>query len=165
MNYYEYKSAIGRLLLFSDGRALKKVTFLSASENKTLVEHEPASDHLLDHVLKESCRQLDEWFAGKRQTFDLPLAPDGTDFQQQVWQALQEIPYGTTCSYGDLARTLGKPSASRAVGAANGQNPIALIIPCHRVIGADGSLTGYAFGMERKKKLLNFEAQHQLRLF
>lgn len=161
MNYYQYNSAIGRLLLFSDGRALKKVTFLSSLENKALVEYEPTSDD----VLKEACRQLDEWFAGERQEFDLPLAPDGTEFQQQVWQALQKIPYGTTCSYGDLARQLGRPSASRAVGAANGQNPIALIIPCHRVIGADGSLTGYAFGIERKKKLLNFEAQHQLRLF
>ena len=160
MNYLQYQSPVGRLLLFSDGRALKKVTFLSGVESETLVEHES----LADDVLKETCRQLDEWFAGERQNFDLPLAPDGTDFQQQVWQELQKIPYGTTCSYGELARQLGKPSASRAVGAANGQNPIALIIPCHRVIGADGSLTGYAFGIERKKKLLTFEAQHQLQL-
>ncbi len=161
MNYHQYNSAVGRLLLFSDGRALKKVTFLSSSENETLVEH--AS--LTDGVLAEACRQLDEWFAGERQSFDLPLAPDGSEFQQQVWQELQNIPFGSTCSYGELAKRLGKPSAARAVGAANGQNPIALIIPCHRVIGCDGSMTGYAFGLERKKKLLAFEAQHQLQLF
>ena len=185
MNYYQYNSVVGRLLLFSDGRALKKVTFVSPSDNafdisdnaldismtnhsanSSLVACElPVGDELRDSVLKEACRQLDEWFAGERKCFDLPLAPDGTDFQKEVWQALQKIPYGTTCSYSDLAKQIGKPQAARAVGAANGQNPIALIIPCHRVIGADGSLTGYAFGVERKKKLLNFEAQHQLRLF
>ncbi len=161
MNYHQYNSIVGRLLLFSDGRALKKVTFLSSLENETLVEHAP----LTDTVLAQTCRQLDEWFAGERQSFELPLAPDGTEFQQQVWRELQNVPFGTTCSYGDIARRLGKPSSARAVGAATGQNPIALIIPCHRVIGADGAITGYAFGLERKEKLLAFEAQHQLQLF
>lgn len=103
-------------------------------------------------------RQLQEYFAGTRQVFDLPLAPQGTAFQQQVWAALCAIPFGETRSYGEQARSIGNENAVRAVGLANGKNPIAIIVPCHRVIGAKGTLTGYAGGLERKRWLLAHEA-------
>ncbi|HTA41765.1 MAG TPA: methylated-DNA--[protein]-cysteine S-methyltransferase [Bryobacteraceae bacterium] len=102
-------------------------------------------------------RQLKEFFAGERQDFDIPLAPKGTAFQKRVWAELVKIPFGETISYGQLARRIGNPSASRAVGRANGTNPIALIVPCHRVIGSDGSLTGYGGGLDLKEKLLAWE--------
>jgi len=102
--------------------------------------------------------QLGEYFTGRRRAFDLPLAPVGTDFQKAVWRALTETPFGRTMTYGELAHRLGRPSAARAVGAANGMNPIAIIVPCHRVIGADGRLTGYAGGLDIKRKLLELEA-------
>jgi methylated-DNA-[protein]-cysteine S-methyltransferase len=105
-----------------------------------------------------AARQLAEYFAGRLTTFDLPLAPAGTQFQRRVWSALQTIPYGHTWSYGELARQIGRQTASRAVGLANGKNPIALVIPCHRVIGSDGSLTGYGGGLDRKRFLLDLEA-------
>ena len=101
--------------------------------------------------------QLREYFAGARRTFDLPLAPHGTAFQQRVWAALRAIPYGETCTYGELAAAIGSPNASRAVGMANHRNPISIVIPCHRVIGANGTLTGYAGGLEIKRKLLALE--------
>ncbi|MFN0133466.1 MAG: methylated-DNA--[protein]-cysteine S-methyltransferase [Phycisphaerales bacterium] len=115
--------------------------------------HTPAQRHLLDRVHA----QLDEYFAGTRHGFNLPLAPIGTAFQQRVWAALLHIPYGTTTTYGDLARRLGTPNAARAVGAANGANPIAIIIPCHRVIDAAGRLHGYGGGLNRKQWLLEHE--------
>lgn len=102
-------------------------------------------------------RQLAEYFAGERRSFDLPLAPEGTEFQRAVWDALSAIPYGRTMGYGELARGLGRPAASRAVGRANGANPIPVIVPCHRVIGAQGDLTGYGGGLERKRFLLRLE--------
>jgi len=102
-------------------------------------------------------RQLGEFFAGKRKTFDLPLAPEGSDFQKQVWAELVRIPYGETISYAELAKRMGRDGAARAVGRANATNPIAIVVPCHRVIGADGSLTGYAYGVELKRSLLDFE--------
>jgi methylated-DNA-[protein]-cysteine S-methyltransferase len=108
-------------------------------------------------VLARAAAQLTEYFAGERRDFDLPLAPSGTEFQRAVWRALAEIPFGATCSYGDLARSLGRPSASRAVGAANGRNPISIILPCHRVIGASGELTGYGGGLPMKRWLLDHE--------
>jgi len=110
-------------------------------------------------VLVEARRQLEEYFAGDRHDFDLPLAGPGTAFQQRVWEQLRQIPFGETASYGDIARRLGMPpGASRAVGLANGANPIAIVVPCHRVIGSDGSLTGYAGGIERKRFLLGLES-------
>ncbi|QND86288.1 Methylated-DNA--protein-cysteine methyltransferase [Chromobacterium vaccinii] len=112
-----------------------------------------------DAALAEVARQLAEYQAGERQAFDLPLAPQGTAFQQQVWAALREIPYGHTVSYGELARALGNPDGARAVGRANATNPIALIVPCHRVLGTDGSLTGYAGGLPLKAALLRFELE------
>jgi methylated-DNA-[protein]-cysteine S-methyltransferase len=108
-------------------------------------------------LLEEGRRQLLEYLAGERQIFDLPLAPAGTPFQRAVWQALQTIPYGQTRSYGDIARQIGRPKAFRAVGMANHENPIPIFIPCHRVVGSDGSLTGYAGGLELKKALLGLE--------
>ncbi|MFJ6466741.1 methylated-DNA--[protein]-cysteine S-methyltransferase [Streptomyces sp. NPDC091387] len=105
----------------------------------------------------EAIRQLDAYFAGELREFDLPLALDGTPFQRTVWAELQRIPYGETRSYGELAEILGKPGASRAVGLANGKNPVGVIVPCHRVIGASGSLTGYGGGLDRKQRLLAFE--------
>jgi methylated-DNA-[protein]-cysteine S-methyltransferase len=108
-------------------------------------------------MLKRVSSQLDQYFAGKRQVFDVPLAPRGTGFQRDVWAVLQTIPFGVTWSYGRVARQLGRPRAVRAVGAANGRNPISIVIPCHRVIGADGSLTGYGGGLPRKRWLLEHE--------
>lgn len=109
--------------------------------------------------------QLREYFAGARTQFDLPLAPRGTAFQRQVWEALRPIPHGTTTSYGAIAASIGRPTASRAVGAANGQNPIAIVVPCHRVVGSTGALTGYGGGMDRKRWLLGHEtAQRQSRV-
>jgi methylated-DNA-[protein]-cysteine S-methyltransferase len=108
-------------------------------------------------VLELAAAQLAEYFAGDRRTFELPLAPQGTAFQRRVWDALLRIPYGETWSYGRLAREIGSPSASRAVGAANGKNPLSIIVPCHRVIGATGALTGYAGGVAAKQWLLAHE--------
>lgn len=122
--------------------------------------HAPGIETLgkpVDDALPEATRQLREYFAGERTTFDLPLNPAGTEFQHQVWAALREIPYGETRTYGQLAAALGKPHASRAVGMANGRNPISIVVPCHRVVGASGKLTGFAGGVERKDYLLTFE--------
>ncbi|MGI9273281.1 MAG: methylated-DNA--[protein]-cysteine S-methyltransferase [Endozoicomonas sp.] len=154
MNYEIVESPFGTLLLVSDGKALLRLEFIDLEGG-----FEPETDWKLqaDTVLQATRKQLGEWCAGERQAFDLPLAPQGTDFQQQVWQQLRRIPFGETSTYGELAAVLGKPKAARAVGAANGKNPISLIIPCHRVNGSDGSLTGYAWGLERKKQLLEFE--------
>jgi len=105
----------------------------------------------------EAAEQLDEYFAGRRDAFDLPLTLHGTEFQQRVWSALLEIPYGETWTYGELAEHIGQPTASRAVGLANGKNPIGVIVPCHRVVGADGGLTGYGGGLNRKQSLLEHE--------
>ena len=117
----------------------------------------PAGPEGRGGVLLRAAAQLTEYFAGERRDFDLPLAPRGTAFQVEVWRALARIPFGATCSYGDLARTIGRPAASRAVGAANGKNPIAIILPCHRVIGASGELTGYGGGLPMKRWLLDHE--------
>jgi methylated-DNA-[protein]-cysteine S-methyltransferase len=108
-------------------------------------------------VLDRAARELDEYLAGTRRSFDLPLAPRGTPFQRAVWEALTAIPYGTTATYAQLATAVGRPAAVRAVGQANGRNPIAVVVPCHRVVGADGSLTGYAGGTDRKAALLDLE--------
>lgn len=110
-------------------------------------------------VLREALRQLREYFAGARTRFDLPLDPPGTDFQRKVWRAIAAVPAGATISYAELARRCGKPAAIRAVGAATGRNPVTVIVPCHRIVGSDGSLTGYAGGLDRKRKLLDLEAR------
>jgi methylated-DNA-[protein]-cysteine S-methyltransferase len=144
-------SPIGELLLLSDGEALTGLSMQDASRPLPIDPGwEPAA-------LDEPRRELEEYFAGERTSFDLPLRPRGSAFQQAVWHALTGIPYGETRSYGEIARAIGKPDAVRAVGAANGANPIAVIVPCHRVIGADGSLTGFGGGLERKRTLLDLE--------
>jgi methylated-DNA-[protein]-cysteine S-methyltransferase len=110
-------------------------------------------------LFAEAVEQVEEYFAGSRTHFDLPLGPVGTEFQQRVWEALQAIPYGQTVAYGQIATKIGNPAASRAVGLANGRNPIGIIVPCHRVVGSTGCLTGYGGGLERKQFLLDFERE------
>jgi methylated-DNA-[protein]-cysteine S-methyltransferase len=153
----EVPSPIGTLLLSGDGHALTGV-FMEKHRH----EPEPAvrSGRRDDAAFRAAREQLEGYFAGELQVFDLPLALRGTEFQQRVWTALRQIPYGTTISYLELARRTGNPQAVRAVGAANGRNPISIIVPCHRVIGADGSLTGFGGGLERKDWLLRHEASH-----
>ena len=156
VNAIVHDSPIGPLTLVSDGACLVGLHFEGREP--------PGALHKSDTVLATTARQLDTYFAGRLRTFDLPLAPAGTPFQQRVWSALRGIPFGETRSYAQLAKAIGKPSAMRAVGAANGRNPIAIIVPCHRVIGADGSLTGFGGGIERKKFLLSLEQGNELRL-
>ncbi len=147
-------SPIGELTLISDGDAL---TALCLPTHR----HRPpvARDARIDAgPFGEAIAQLEGYFAGDRQDFDLPLAPRGTAFQQQVWLALRAIPYGTTTTYGEVAASIGNPTAVRAVGLANGRNPIPIVIPCHRVVGADGSLTGYGGGLDLKRALLDLES-------
>jgi methylated-DNA-[protein]-cysteine S-methyltransferase len=158
MNAFSYfESPIGRLLLTSDGTALTGL-YMEPSRKAQ------CTDGWLEDVtvapLSATVRQLTEYFEGTRREFDLPLRLQGTVFQQRVWRQLTEIPYGQTWSYGQLAERIDKPSASRAVGLANGRNPISILVPCHRVIGADGSLTGYGGGIERKRWLLVHEGLH-----
>ena len=155
MTYYTtMPSPVGELTLTSDGRALTAVYFEAPRYGPTTTDGWIPDDA----VLADARRQLEEYFCGERTEFDLALAPYGTDFQRTVWKALTEIPFAATTSYGQIASQIGKPSASRAVGAANGRNPISIIVPCHRVIGSGGDLTGYGGGLDRKRWLLNHEA-------
>jgi methylated-DNA-[protein]-cysteine S-methyltransferase len=147
--YDTIDSPLGELLLAGDGHAL---TALHMGGSPALGwRRDPAR-------FREAAEQLRAYFAGDLRDFEIPLAPHGTPFQQRVWAALREIPYGTTISYAELAATVRRPGAARAVGAANGRNPIAVVIPCHRVIGASGTLTGYGGGLDRKRLLLDLEA-------
>ena len=142
---------LGDLLLVALDGALVKAHFAPYDV--------PAAPESPDEpVLREAVRQLQEHFAGERTDFDLPLAPPGTAFQKRVWDELRRIPYGTTTTYGALALRLGDPRCVRAVGLANGRNPIAVVVPCHRVVGSDGKLRGYAGGIERKQRLLALES-------
>ena len=150
-------SPIGPLFLVADDEGLREVRF--ASERRA---HSPEQGWLHSpQKLAEVRRQLEAYFAGERHTFDLPLTPQGTPFQQMVWQALTTIPFAMTTSYGRLSQQIRRPTASRAVGAANGRNPIPIIIPCHRVIGSNGKLTGFAGGLAAKQWLLEHELAHQ----
>jgi methylated-DNA-[protein]-cysteine S-methyltransferase len=151
--YTTVDSPIGELLLVGDGHALRGLHMVEGRRPVAPRDDwTPAADRF-DHVRAE----LDEYFAGRRTAFEVPLAMKGTPFQRTVWHALLEIPYGETTSYGELARRVGQPGAARAVGLANGSNPIAVIVPCHRVVGANGKLTGYGGGMDRKRILLDLE--------
>jgi methylated-DNA-[protein]-cysteine S-methyltransferase len=152
--YTTLESPIGELLVAGDGEALRGL-YLQAGPSAISV---PALWRRADEPFAAARDQLGEYFAGERSSFDLALGGAGTPFQERVWRALLEIPYGETSSYGELARRIGRPDAVRAVGLANGRNPISIIVPCHRVIGADGALTGYAGGLERKRFLLDLEA-------
>ena len=159
--YYDYlKTPIGSLLLAGTGDALCRVEFERGGKPV-----EPEDDWTeKPTALAEAKGQLSEYFRGERTGFDLRLEPRGTEFQCAVWEALSSIPYGETVSYGELAEEIGRPSAVRAVGAANGRNPIPIILPCHRVIGSDGSLVGFGGGLDTKRFLLDLESGVQ-RLF
>lgn len=153
------ESPIGRLMLTTDGTALTGL-YMNLYRNKPSKLPGLGDDWIQNATidpLPAAARQLKEYFAGKRREFDLPLRMAGTEFQQRVWRELTKIPFGETRSYGQLAKRLNNPNGSRAVGLANGRNPIAIIVPCHRVIGADGSLTGFGGGIERKEWLLSHE--------
>jgi methylated-DNA-[protein]-cysteine S-methyltransferase len=159
VSFTQIESPVGPLLLAADHTGLRNIVFVNG-------RHTARPDptwHQDARLLHEPIRQLQAYFAGELETFSLPLAPAGTAFQLAVWRGLCAIPYGETISYGELARRLGNPNASRAVGLANGSNPIPIVIPCHRVIGSNGKLTGYGGGLPIKEKLLALE-RRQLRL-
>jgi methylated-DNA-[protein]-cysteine S-methyltransferase len=147
-------SPVDDLVLTGDGMSITGCYFRSHRH-----QDDPAAGlERDDGAFADAVAQLDEYFAGERTEFDLPLAPSGTEFQLRVWQQLRTIRYGATCSYADIARGIGATNGFRAVGLANGRNPISIIVPCHRVIGANGSLTGYGGGLERKRFLLDLES-------
>lgn len=147
---------MGRVRLARTARGLAGVWFEGQKHHPGELSVPQRPD---DALLREAAAQLQRYFAGTQTRFELPLDLQGTPFQRSVWQALLRIPAGRTCSYGELARTIGAPAAVRAVGAAVGRNPASLVVPCHRVLGADGTLTGYAGGIERKRALLALEAR------
>lgn len=154
-HYLVVTTPVGELTLIAGEQGLAAVLWQNdrpARIRATLDRY--TADHPL---LIETARQLGEYFAGTRQQFELPLQPEGTPFQRQVWQALSTIPYGETRSYAQIAQQIGRPNAVRAVGAANGRNPLSIIVPCHRVIGANGKLTGFAGGLTVKAQLLTLE--------
>jgi methylated-DNA-[protein]-cysteine S-methyltransferase len=152
--YTKLDSPIGELLLVGDGHSLRG---LYIQEGRTAIDVR-AGWQQAEQPFVAASMQLAEYFAGRRSSFDVPLVTTGSAFERRVWSALQDIPYGESTSYGELARRIGEPGAARAVGLANARNPIAVIVPCHRVIGADGSLTGYGGGLARKRFLLDLEA-------
>ncbi len=158
ITYYDFHaSPVGTLLLGLNERGVSHLLFDKGRQSLPITsdwKHDPSR---LDCMRT----QLDAYFAGRLQEFDLPLAPNGSDFQLAVWSELKKIPYGETITYGAIARTLGDVSASRAVGAANGQNPISIIVPCHRVIGSNGKLVGYGGGLPNKKFLIELEQRHR----
>lgn len=157
LEYARMPSPLGELLLAGDAMGLRAIELPGPGQAQALrAGWRPGT-----RFVAEAMRQLEEWLAGKREDFELALAPPGTAFQQRVWQELRRIPFGATISYGELARRIGSPGASRAVGAANGANPIPIVIPCHRVIAADGSLGGYSGGLDFKRWLLAHERRRQ----
>jgi methylated-DNA-[protein]-cysteine S-methyltransferase len=151
--YTTFESPIGELLLLGDGQALRGLYMQAGRKPVAIAPSWERSARPFTDVHA----QLEEYFAGRRIAFDVPLAMEGSPFERLVWRALREIPYGATASYGEVARSIGHPLAARAVGLANGRNPISVIVPCHRVIGANGTLTGYGGGLERKRLLLELE--------
>lgn len=156
MYYCHFDTPIGELLLAGDHNALALVGFPQGS-----MRRDPHPDWVLNPApFAEAMRQLNEYFAGQRRSFNLPLKLNGTDFQVRVLEELTTIPYGETRSYAAIAESIGRPRACRAVGAANGRNPIPIIVPCHRVIGKSGDLTGFGGGLDTKKALLRLEAEH-----
>ena len=163
MHYLEHDSPLGRMLIAATDRGLRHVAFEDQRHFKGIAGLQPGSQHKPQHnpqhpLLQQAVQQLDAYFAGLLRNFELPLDTVGTEFQHSVWRGLLAIPFGRTSSYAELAHQIGNPKAVRAVGAANGRNPIAIIVPCHRVIGAAGTLVGYAGGLERKRFLLALES-------
>lgn len=159
MYYSHMDSPVGRLLLAADDAGIRLISFPTGSRTRTVEDGWQESDE----PFVETKRQMAAYFAGELRDFDLPLAPQGTPFQLSVWNALRRIPYGKTVSYGAIAKQIGRPSASRAVGAANGANPLPIVVPCHRVIGSTGSLTGFGGGIDTKAALLRLEGADQER--
>ncbi len=156
MYYCYFETPIGELLLAGEADALTMIGF-----PKGVMRRDPEADWIYNEAPFENVRcQLAEYFSGTRKVFDLPLKLDGTEFQVSVLEALQDIPYGETTSYGAIAKKIGRPKAMRAVGAANGRNPIPIIVPCHRVIGSSGDLTGFGGGLDTKEALLRLEAEN-----
>jgi len=152
-NVFFYQTEIGQVWFEDNGRAITKLTF----DNKKVPEDAKIKE---TDLIKEAFRQLNEYFSGSRREFDIPLEIEGTPFQKSVWDALKAIPYGETRTYREIAEKIGNPRACRAVGMANNRNPVAIIIPCHRVIGANGKLAGYAGGLDIKEKLLDLEKRY-----
>lgn len=150
-NICYYDTKIGKIGIEENGVAITQVSFVKGDTLEEVLEKNETE------LLKKAISQIEEYFEGKRNFFDLPIEPKGTEFQKKVWNALIEIPFGETRSYGEIAKTIGNEKAARAVGMANNKNPIPIIIPCHRVIGANGKLVGYAGGLEIKERLLNVE--------
>lgn len=161
--YRSYRCPFGPLALVVDGSGrVVRIAFVDGSTEDTLSKLYPSASHQLSEDTErtaELARQLDEYFAGRRDVFDLPLEPDGSAFQRRVWRLLAAIPHGETRTYGELAQQLGRPGAARAVGRANATNPLPIVVPCHRVVGADGTLTGFAGGVEFKRRLLRLEGR------
>lgn len=151
------QSPVGELTLIASPRGLRAVLWPRELAEPEAIAPADDGDPAAAAILRDTVTQLEEYFAGERHEFELPLDPHGTPFQQSAWLELRRIPYGETISYGEQARRLGDPNKSRAVGAANGRNPISIIVPCHRVVGANGSLTGFAAGVEAKAWLLHHE--------
>ena len=155
-HYAFYESSLGQILLTASESALTGLHFVGEKYYPGISPTWRQNENFA--LIRLSMIQLDEYFSGKRKSFDIAVAPQGTEFQRRVWKTLTALPYGEMATYGELARRVGNPNAVRAVGAANGRTPISIVIPCHRVIGADGSLTGYAGGLARKAALLRLEA-------
>lgn len=154
-HYCILESPVGKLLLAGHAKALTHISFQDGRHPLT-----PNRQWVCSELpFRKTIRQLNEYFAGKRQTFQVSLDPKGTQFQLKVWQALRNIPYGHTVSYGQIAQAIGRPGAARAIGAANGQNPLSIIVPCHRVIGSNGKLVGYGGGLSIKEALLSHETR------
>ena len=159
--YARFDGPFGRMLVTASRLGLSGIYFTGQKYEPEVLDAWSSDPDL--ESLSAACRQLDEYFRGARTRFDLPLDPRGTPFQMSVWRALRDIPFGETTTYGSVARQLGAPAATRAVGAAVGRNPISIVVPCHRVLGSDGSLTGYAGGLDRKRALLALERPGAIR--
>jgi methylated-DNA-[protein]-cysteine S-methyltransferase len=153
-NIFYYNTKIGRIGIEENGEAITRLDFINKDVEEEIIQERETV------LLKEAIKQINEYLDGNRSSFDLSLELSGTEFQKKVWNALKEIPYGETRSYGQIAKIIGNEKASRAVGMANNKNPIAIIVPCHRVIGANGKLVGYAGGLDIKERLLKLEKNH-----
>ena len=165
--YHIVDSPLGPMFIGGSAAGLHRIDFIDSPDGRRseagylvrLVKEAGGAPSRDAKAAARAAEQLAEYFAGRRTRFDLPLTPRGTAFQLAVWQALRGIPHGETASYGAIARAIGRPGAARAVGAAIGRNPLSVVVPCHRVVGADGTLTGYAGGLDRKARLLDLEAR------
>jgi methylated-DNA-[protein]-cysteine S-methyltransferase len=159
IRYARFESPLGPVVAVADDHGLRHIDFVGAKYEKK-VEGDWVEDPAY-RPLRDCAAQLAEYFARRRRSFDLPLAPEGTPFQRSVWQEIARVPYGETITYGELARRAGAPGQARAAGAATGRNPLGVVVPCHRIMGSDGSLTGYAGGLDRKRGLLELEGALQ----